>query len=131
MARTTTLKIKNIFIKSILALLGFTLSTSQCLAQYMAIQIPSSKSIYGRLIGISDTLRNFKVIINRDTVSTSWQDSYRFKYKLYYYSNSDENKLILDVDVPKDANYLPIDNKIAIKPDDDDEIEINFKKKNK
>jgi len=120
-----TLKSKNLLAKVALTLLGFALSTNQCLAQYMAI-MPRSHKVQGRLTGISDTISNFKIIINRDTLNASWKDNYEFNYKFSYLDGYSQSEL--NIRVPEDAKYQPVNKIIAIKPDED-EIEIEFEEK--
>jgi hypothetical protein len=126
------LKSKNFIAKIVLTILGFTLAASQVLAQYMAIRPIPKPSILGKLVGVTDTISRFMIVINnQDTLYSSWQQKYKF-----YYSKENgplEYELkITDVSNNKDE-YYPVNKIIAIKPEEDSylrkEIEIELKKK--
>ena len=118
------LKSKNFFAKIALGLLGYALSTTQCLAQYMAIQ----PTVRGKLLDISDTIRKFRVIINKnDTLYTSWDQ----KYSFHYYKSSFREALDIEVsEVTENREIEYLTQMVAIKPDEN-YFEIKLEKKKK
>jgi len=115
--------------KVILALLGFTLASMQCLAQYMAM---APSSIRGKILVSNDTKTRFKIIINnRDVIYTDFKNNYEFNYDEYP-SIRDTFNLSINDDTPlKRQKYISKDTLFILKPNEYylDDIEIPMKEK--
>ena len=125
------LQSKNVFLKLLLTILGFTLAASECLAQYMAIR--PRATVYGKLIGITDTISRFRVVINNtDTLFTTWANKYTFKYSKELRIETDTIEVSENTEKGK-QKYTSVTEIVAIKPDDDNdwrkEVTISLKKK--
>jgi hypothetical protein len=117
------LKFKNQIAKLALSVLGFTLAASQCLAQYMAY-IPKT-TIYGRIIGITDTISRFRIVANEyDTTYSTWNNGYSFEYQYELEYNSKMTFEVSDNTQNRSEEYFPVTNTLAIKPDEDREHEV-------
>ena len=121
------LKFKTQIAKVFLSILGFTLAASQCLAQYMAIRPQTNISL--RISGIADTISRFRLVVNDyDTLYSSWEEKYFYNYRLESYEN--KCKVEISEDSPiSEQRFESITKIIAIKPEEENQIEIELKAK--
>ena len=125
------LKSKNLIIKLVLTFFGFTLATSQCLAQYMAFD--PRPTVFGKLKGITDTISRFRIVINKtDTNYSTWENKYTFIYSKEIRLTTDTIQVSQDIDNGKQL-YLPTTTIFALKPEEifeyRKELTIELKKK--
>ncbi len=125
------LRFKNSIAKIFLTVLGFTLAASQCLAQYMAIRpkIP----IHVRILGITDTISRFRIVVNeRDTSFSTWDEKYEFERYFDYSTTSIKLEVSQDVE-DENQKYNSITEVVAIKPDENEfevkNVDIRLKAK--
>lgn len=121
------IKFKTQIAKVFLSILGFTLAASQCLAQYMAIRPQTNISL--RLTGIADTISRFRLVVNDyDTLYSSWEEKYFYNYRLESYEN--KCKVEISEESPiSEYRFESITKIIAIKPEEENQIEIELKAK--
>lgn len=121
------LKFKTQIAKVFLSILGFTLAASQCLAQYMAIRPQTNISL--RLTGIADTISRFRIVVNDyDTLYSSWENKYFYNFRFDSFDN--KCKVEISEDSPiSEHRFESITKIIAIKPEEENKIEIELKAK--
>ncbi len=131
--KTKILQLFNKQLVFLLSVLGFSLASTQCAAQYGA---PPSFNSYSRIKGVIKSeenipIKNIRVVIDNDTTYTDSNGVFKFTLLAdeWYEKAHQADLLIVDVDGKQNGVYYCQVKTVFLKPREQQDIEITLKSK--